>query len=95
MPPQQRGQRAYVHCWGGIGRTGTLVGCYLVRRGMAGSDAIVELARLRAGTPDARYAAPARECQRQLILQWPQPALSSHPGEVVGDLQAGADKVVD
>ncbi len=30
-------QRAiYIHCWGGIGRTGTVVGCYLVRHGMAG-----------------------------------------------------------
>jgi protein-tyrosine phosphatase len=22
----------YVHCWGGIGRTGTVVGCYMVKR---------------------------------------------------------------
>ncbi|HYF62199.1 MAG TPA: hypothetical protein VD886_05250 [Herpetosiphonaceae bacterium] len=65
------GRRAYVHCWGGIGRTGTLVGCYLVRHGMDGAAAIAELARLRAGTPDARYIAPARESQRQMILGWP------------------------
>ena len=23
----------YVHCWGGVGRTGTVVGCWLVRHG--------------------------------------------------------------
>ena len=25
----------YVHCWGGIGRTGTVVGCFLVRHGLS------------------------------------------------------------
>ena len=29
---------AYVHCWGGIGRTGTVVGCWLSRNGFAGSS---------------------------------------------------------
>ena len=27
------GKTVYVHCWGGIGRTGTVVGCWLVRHG--------------------------------------------------------------
>ena len=27
------GRTVYVHCWGGIGRTGTVVGCWLVRHG--------------------------------------------------------------
>jgi protein tyrosine/serine phosphatase len=26
--------RVYLHCWGGRGRTGTVVGCYLARHGM-------------------------------------------------------------
>jgi protein-tyrosine phosphatase len=25
----------YVHCWGGVGRTGTVVGCWLLRHGFA------------------------------------------------------------
>jgi hypothetical protein len=25
----------YLHCWGGTGRTGTIVGCWLVRHGLA------------------------------------------------------------
>ena len=25
----------YVHCWGGVGRTGTVVGCWLLRHGLA------------------------------------------------------------
>ncbi|HMP42979.1 MAG TPA: protein-tyrosine phosphatase family protein, partial [Roseiflexaceae bacterium] len=30
------GHTVYVHCWGGIGRTGTVVGCWLVRHGLTG-----------------------------------------------------------
>lgn len=35
----------YVHCWGGIGRTGTIVGCWLVRHGMTGDEALAEIAK--------------------------------------------------
>jgi protein-tyrosine phosphatase len=38
------GRRVYLHCWGGIGRTGTVVGCHLVRRGMSGEDALAQIA---------------------------------------------------
>ena len=40
------GGTVYVHCWGGIGRTGTVAGCYLVRQGLTGGAALAELARL-------------------------------------------------
>jgi protein-tyrosine phosphatase len=38
------GRKVYLHCWGGIGRTGTTVGCYLVRRGLSGEEALRQLA---------------------------------------------------
>ena len=63
-------QSVYVHCWGGIGRTGTVVGCYLVRHGMAPKNVIAHIAHLRRTTPDYRYPAPAREVQRAMILDW-------------------------
>jgi protein-tyrosine phosphatase len=60
----------YIHCWGGIGRTGTVVGCYLVRHGLTGEVAIQEIAHLRQHTPDYRYPAPARDIQRQMVCSW-------------------------
>lgn len=43
----------FVHCWGGIGRTGTVVGCLLVDAGAEHADAIARLAELRRGTRKA------------------------------------------
>ncbi|KAG8926822.1 hypothetical protein FRC00_002526 [Tulasnella sp. 408] len=34
MVHTQEGRKAVVHCWGGIGRTGTIVGCWLVHSGV-------------------------------------------------------------
>ena len=39
-------KKVYVHCRGGIGRTGTTVGCYLVRHGLPGDYALKEVNRL-------------------------------------------------
>jgi len=32
------GKMVYVHCWGGVGRTATVVGCHLVRHGLSGTE---------------------------------------------------------
>jgi ADP-ribosyl-[dinitrogen reductase] hydrolase len=40
------GHRVYVHCRGGIGRTGTVIGCLLARRSRDGGAALVELNQL-------------------------------------------------
>ena len=40
------GRNVYVHCWGGIGRTGTVVACWLQRHGRGPDEALQELARL-------------------------------------------------
>ncbi|MFC1794637.1 dual specificity protein phosphatase family protein [Planctomycetota bacterium] len=38
------GQRnVYVHCWGGVGRTGTVVGCFLLRHGLANQHNVIEI----------------------------------------------------
>lgn len=35
--------RIYIHCWGGVGRTGVIVGCYYVYRGESYKQAISHL----------------------------------------------------
>jgi len=40
------GRKAAVHCWGGVGRTGTVIGCYLVRAlQLTGAEALEHIAR--------------------------------------------------
>src|SRR5262245_22147025 len=41
-----KGGIVYVHCWGGIGRTGTVIGCHLVRQGMTGEEALARVGEL-------------------------------------------------
>lgn len=38
--------RVYVHCRGGVGRTGTVIGCYLVQTGRDGEGALRRLQEL-------------------------------------------------
>jgi hypothetical protein len=37
------GRTVYVHCWGGVGRTGTVVGCWLIRHGYATRDDVMDV----------------------------------------------------
>ena len=65
------GHVVYVHCWGGHGRTGTVVGCWLVRRGRSPEEALERIAELRLGVPDADWHhSPERPHQRELIARW-------------------------
>lgn len=63
-------QTVYLHCFGGIGRTGTTVGCYLVHRGLSGEAALAQIAAWRKDTPSGCTPSPETEQQRQLILNW-------------------------
>ena len=55
------GRKVYLHCWGGIGRTGTVVGCYLVRHGMTGQTALDEIVRQHGRAQEPRLAPHARD----------------------------------
>ena len=68
----QEGRKIYLHCWGGIGRTGTTVGCYLVRKGKTGEEALGQLSGWWRGVPKSRYHLHSPETleQMEFIRTW-------------------------
>lgn len=68
----QAGQKIYLHCWGGIGRTGTTVGCYLVRQGMSGVEALTQLTAWWKSVPKSRYHLHSPETVEQMnfVRNW-------------------------
>lgn len=70
----ENGQRIYVHCRGGIGRTGTVVGCWLKNRGLSGKEALEKLDQLFSASNAARFTrSPETEEQRNFVLSYPPP----------------------
>lgn len=61
--------KPYVHCWGGNGRTGTVIGCWLVRHGRSPEEAVQEMAEGRDGRK-FRFPAPENAKQRDFINAW-------------------------
>ena len=68
----QAGKKIYLHCWGGIGRTGTTVGCYLVRRGKTGEEALRQLAEWWRMVPKSHIHPRSPETleQAEFIRNW-------------------------
>jgi hypothetical protein len=61
----------FVHCWAGRGRTGTVVGCYLKRHGLAeDKDVIQKLAKLRKDVPNAKETSPHPPEQIRMVVSW-------------------------
>jgi uncharacterized protein YggU (UPF0235/DUF167 family) len=66
-----QGKGVYVHCWGGKGRTGTVVGCYLARHGYAqGQDVLKLIEKLRHHDPEFHRASPETPEQRDRVTTW-------------------------
>ena len=56
---------------GGIGRTGTVVGCYLARHGYASGQKVLELIKsLRKYTEDHTQPSPETWEQIDMVLSW-------------------------
>ena len=68
----EHGRNPYVHCWGGTGRTGTVVGCWLIRHGYTDSDGVFdELARIRIGDLEAGHRnSPQVPEQWEFVRSW-------------------------
>ena len=61
----------YIHCWGGRGRTATVVGCYLARHGHAsGKDIIDMISKLRKNVEDWNMPSPETKQQVDMVVSW-------------------------
>jgi HD domain/Polymorphic toxin system, DSP-PTPase phosphatase len=64
----------YVHCWGGVGRTGTVIGCHLVRQGYVGDAALTRLHELFAIMDKSAFRrSPETAEQEQWVRTWREP----------------------
>ena len=76
------GKTVYVHCWGGVGRTGTVVGCWLVRHGRTGDEALDQIAKWWEGM-EKRYRtprSPEMPGQREYVRNWSEPGSDTPRG---------------
>ena len=61
----------YVHCLGGLGRTGTVVGCYLARHGFSSGRGVIKMIRdLRRKTLTHYLSSPETNQQIDLVESW-------------------------
>ncbi len=67
------GPAVYIHCWGGIGRTGTVVGCWLRETGLGGEESLGRVQHLYA-THMAKVSrhpeSPQTVAQKNFIRCW-------------------------
>ena len=67
------GMTTYVHCWGGIGRTGTVAGCWLVEKGYSSDEALelVQSLYQKYRTPSAHFPrSPETDAQHNFVRGW-------------------------
>ncbi len=70
------GKTVYVHCWGGAGRTGTVTGCWLVRHGRTGDEALSQIAEWWRDVEKSRRhnRSPETPEQRAYVRNWVEPS---------------------
>ena len=67
----EHGRLVYVHCLGGVGRTGVVIGCWLARHGLGGEAALARLRELWQQCPkSATKISPETAEQEQYIRAW-------------------------
>jgi len=69
------GEVVYLHCRAGIGRTGTVAGCWLVEQGLTPEEALERLQRKFAAAAQSHSGrtTPETHAQRALIAAWGAP----------------------
>lgn len=66
----ESGKSVYVHCWGGVGRTGTVAGCWLARHGEEEPLRKLQLMWQQSRKAKAGRLCPETEDQRRFIEAW-------------------------
>lgn len=74
------GHIVYFHCYGGIGRTGTVAGCWLVEQGMTPIEALTRLSVLRKDCPDGQIRSPENDTQKAFVEKWKLTLRRNDPG---------------
>jgi len=64
------GNKVYIHCLRGLGRTGIVIGCYFVRHGYTGEQAINKIASLRKNLPNSWLESPQTKIQKEFVINW-------------------------
>lgn len=67
----EQNQLVYIHCWGGVGRTGVIVGCWLARNGYPGRKALDRLRQIWRQCPKSSWKeSPETSEQENYIKNW-------------------------
>jgi len=65
----RKDKMTYVHCWGGVGRTGLIIGCWLARHKEGGKSALIRLRELWRQCPKSYHRrTPETPEQEQYVL---------------------------
>lgn len=88
---RMHGRKTYFHCWGGVGRTGTVAGCYLIEHGhYTGEAALAQLqllwTHMTADKQRRKPHTPETQAQRDYVLNWAQRNTNGDKGDAHNEL---------